>query len=292
MNKLSLKQRAQILHMLVEGNSLRATARMADVSRNTVDKLLRDVGAACLIYQDECLRNLPCKHIQCDEIWSFVYSKQKNVPKELEDHFGVGDVWTWVSICADTKIVPCWHADNRGADAAKSFMGDLAGRLANRVQLTTDGHRVYVDAVEDAFGGDIDYAMLVKIYGSDKNQEKRYSPADYEGAKKIKVNGSPERSQISTSYIERQNLTMRMSMRRFTRLTNGFSKKLENHMHAISLHYMYYNFCRIHKSLGVTPAMEAGLTDTLHDIEWIVQIADSMEPAPKKRGQYKKRISN
>lgn len=293
MNKLTKKQRALIINLLVEGNSLRATARIADVSRNTVDKLLRDVGAACLAYQDETLRNLPCKRVQCDDIWSFVYSKQKNVPKELEDHFGVGDVWTWVAICADTKIVPCWHVDNRGAEAAKSFMNDLAGRLANRVQLTTDGHKVYVDAVEDAFAGDIDYAMLVKIYGGDnKRQETRYSPASYEGAKKTKINGFPEEKHVSTSYIERQNLTMRMSMRRFTRLTNGFSKKLENHMHAISLHYMHYNFCRIPKTLGVTPAMEAGVTGTLHDIEWIVEIADSMEPAPKKRGSYKKTISN
>ena len=289
MNKLTTKQRTLILKLLVEGNSLRATARIADVSRNTVDKLLRDVGAACLAYQDEHLRNLPCKHVQCDEIWSFVYSKQKNVPKELEDHFGVGDVWTWVAMCSDTKIVPCWHVDNRGAAAAKSFMNDLAGRLKNRVQLTTDGHRVYVDAVEGAFAGDIDYAMLIKLYGGDKDSEKRYSPADYEGSKKIQVNGAPDMEKVSTSYIERQNLTMRMSMRRFTRLTNGFSKKLENHMHAISLHYMHYNFCRIHKTLGVTPAMEAGVTDKLHDIEWIIEIADSMEPAPKKRGPYKKK---
>ncbi len=286
MNKLPVKKRAQILHMLVEGNSLRATARMADVSRNTVDKLLRDAGAACLAYQDEHLRNLACKRVECDEIWSFVYAKNKNVPKELEDHFGVGDVWTWVAMCADTKIVPCWHVDNRGAAAAQSFMGDLAGRLANRVQLTTDGHKVYVNAVEKAFAGDIDYAMLVKIYDGDKNQEKRYSPAKYEGAKKIKINGSPDKTKISTSYIERQNLTMRMSMRRFTRLTNAFSKKLENHMHAISLHYMYYNFGRIHKSLRVSPAMEAGVTDHLWTLEEIASLIS--EDQPKKRGPYKK----
>ncbi|MES9902746.1 MAG: helix-turn-helix domain-containing protein [Sedimenticola sp.] len=287
MNKLSTKQRAQIIHMLVEGNSLRATARMADVSRNTVDKLLRDVGAACLAYQDEHLRNLPCKRIQCDEIWSFVYSKQKNIPKELEDHFGIGDVWTWVAMCADTKIVPCWHVDNRGAAAAKSFINDLANRLANRVQLTTDGHKVYVDAVEGAFAGDIDYAMLVKLYGGDKSQEKRYSPAAYEGAKKERINGNPEKKHISTSYIERQNLTMRMSMRRFSRLTNAFSKKLENHMHAISLHYMYYNFSRIHKSLQVSPAMEAGVTDHLWTLEEIAGLIPDEQP--KKRGTYKKK---
>jgi len=191
-------------------------------------------------------------------------------------------------MCADTKIVPCWHVGNRGAAAAKSFMN--ACRLANRVQLTTDGHRVYVDAVENAFGGDIDYAMLVKIYGGDKNQEKRYSPANYKGAKKIKINGSPEKSQISTSYIERQNLTMRMSMRRFIRLTNAFSKKMENHMHAISLHYMYYNFGRIHKTLQVSPAMEAGVTDHLWTLEEIASLIPKDQP--KKRGPYKKKISN
>ncbi len=288
MNKLTTKKRAQILHMLVEGNSLRATARMADVSRNTVDKLLQDAGAACLAYQDEHLQNLPCKRVQCDEIWSFVYSKQKNVPQEMQDHFGVGDVWTWVAMCADTKIVPCWHVDNRGAAAAKSFIDDLASRLANRVQLTTDGHRVYADAVEGAFHGDVDYAMLVKIYGGDKCQEKRYSPANYEGAKKQIMGGNPDQNHISTSYIERQNLTMRMSMRRFTRLTNGFSKKLDNHMHAISLHYMYYNFGRIHKSLRISPAMEAGITDHLWSLEEIAGLIP--EEAPKKRGPYKKKI--
>ncbi len=286
MNKLTTKKRAQILHMLVEGNSLRATARMADVSRNTVDKLLQDVGAACLAYQDEHLRNLPCKRVQCDEIWSFVYAKQKNVPQEMQDHFGVGDVWTWVAMCADTKIVPCWHVDNRGAAAAKSFIDDLAGRLANRVQLTTDGHRVYADAVEGAFHADVDYAMLVKLYGGDKGQEKCYSPASYQGAKKQVMGGDPDQKHISTSYIERQNLTMRMSMRRFTRLTNGFSKKLDNYMHAISLHYMYYNFGRIHKSLKVSPAMEAGITDYLWSLEEIAGLIP--EEAPKKRGPYKK----
>ncbi|MCF6322975.1 MAG: helix-turn-helix domain-containing protein [Gammaproteobacteria bacterium] len=284
MNQLGIKKRAQILHMLVEGNSLRATARMADVSRNTVDKLLRDVGAACLAYQDEYLRNLPCKRVQCDEIWSFVYSKQKNVPEGMEDD--AGDIWTWVSICSDTKIVPCWHVDNRGAAAAKSFMDDLAGRLANRVQLTTDGHKVYVDAVEGAFGADIDYAMLVKIYGGDKGQEKRYSPASYEGAKKTRITGSPDKAHISTSHVERQNLTMRMSMRRFTRLTNAFSKKIDNHMHAISLHYMYYNFGRIHQTLRVTPAMEAGVSDHVWTLEEIAGLVPDEEP--KKRGPYKK----
>ncbi len=290
MNKLSLKQRAQILHLLVEGNSLRATARIADVSRNTVDKLLRDVGSACLDYQDKAFVNLPCKRIQCDEIWSFVYSKKKNVPEDKQDEFGYGDVWTWVAICADTKLVPCWHVDNRGLDAAKRFISDLADRLTNRVQLSTDGHRPYLEAVEEAFGADIDYGRLIKYYGNDNKGEKRYSPAKFVSASRVTATGNPDKKHISTSYVERQNLTMRMNMRRFTRLTNGFSKKVENHVHAISLHYMYYNFGRIHKTLKVTPAMEAGITDRLWSLEDIAALVKE-EPA-KKRGSYKKRISN
>ncbi len=290
MNKLNIKQRAQILHMLVEGNSLRATARMADVSRNTVAKLLCDAGAACLEYQDIHLRGLKCKRLQCDEIWSFVYSKQKNVPKELQGMFGVGDVWTWVALCADSKVVPCWHVGPRNAEAAKLFMDDVASRLKHRVQLTTDGLKVYVDAVENAFGGGIDFAQLVKLYGDDAIQEKRYSPAQYEGSKIVRINGFPDVDHVSTSYVERQNLTMRMSMRRFTRLTNGFSKKLENHMHAISLHYMYYNFGRIHQTLRVSPAMEAGVTDHLWSLEEIASLIPEEES--KKRGPYKKRNSN
>jgi len=275
MNKLPIKKRAQILHMLVEGNSLRATARMADVSRNTVDKLLRDVGAACLDYQDKTLRNLPCKRVQCDEIWSFVYSKQKNVPEGMEGQ--AGDIWTWTAICSDSKVVPCWHVGGRDAEAANEFISDLAGRLANRIQLTTDGYKVYVDAVDDAFGQDIDYAMLVKLYGGtdgQKHAEKKYSPNRFKAARKTLVNGNPDKAHVSTSHVERQNLTMRMSMRRFTRLTNGFSKKIENHMHAISLHYMYYNFGRIHQTLRVTPAMEAGISDHVWTLEEIAVLAD------------------
>lgn len=290
MNKLDIKKRSQILHMLVEGNSLRATARMADVSRNTVDKLLRDVGIACLAYQDEHLRNLPCKRVQCDEIWSFVYSKGKNVPEDKKGQFGFGDIWTWVAICPDTKLVPCWQLGNRDGKTAKLFIKDLADRLANRVQLTTDGYRPYLKAVEDAFGGVIDYARLIKIYGEDPKQEKRYSPSKFVEAKCSVVTGNPDKKHISTSFIERQNLTMRMSMRRFTRLTNGFSKKLEHHMYAISLHYMYYNFGRIHQSLRVTPAMEAGVTDHLWTLEEIAGLVKIEEP--KKRGTYRKRISN
>lgn len=277
--------------MLVEGNSLRATARMADASRNTVDKLLKDVGIACLEYQDEHLTNLPCKRVQCDEIWSFVYSKQKNIPEDKQAIFGYGDVWTWTAICADTKLVPCWHVGNRDGASAKLFINDLANRLSSRVQLTTDGYRPYLDAVEGAFGGDIDYARLVKLYGdAPKAEQRRYSPAKCTGAKKDKVIGKPDKSHISTSYVERQNLTMRMSMRRFTRLTNAFSKKVENHMHAISLHYMYYNFGRIHQTLRVSPAMEAGVTDHLWTLEEIANLVP--EDEIKKRGPYEKRISN
>ncbi|EED31543.1 conserved hypothetical protein [gamma proteobacterium NOR5-3] len=291
MNKLTTKQRTQILHMLVEGNSLRATARMADVSRTTVDKLLRDAGEACLDYQDKTLRNLPCKRIQCDEIWSFVYAKQKNVATAKSAPDDAGDIWTWTAIDADTKLVPCWHVGNRDMESAKTFIDDLALRLANRVQLTTDGYRPYLEAVECAFGHDIDYGRLIKIYGTDRQAkgEKRYSPAKFLNATLTSEIGAPDEKHISTSFVERQNLTMRMSMRRFTRLTNGFSKKIENHMHAISLHYMHYNFCRIHKTLKVTPAMEAGIADSVYDLEFIVKLIDDRAPEPKKRGPYKTR---
>ncbi len=294
MNKLTTKQRTQILHMLVEGNSLRATARMADVSRNTVDKLLCEAGEACLDYQDRMLRDLPCKRIQCDEIWSFLYAKKKNVPRAKAAPEGAGDIWTWTAIDADTKLVPCWHVGNRDLVSAETFIDDLASRLANRVQLTTDGHKPYLKAVKGAFGNDIDYARLIKIYGTESksNPETRYSPGKFVEAKCGMVTGNPDRKHVSTSYVERQNLTMRMSMRRFTRLTNAFSKKVENHMHAISLHFMYYNFCKIHQTLEVTPAMEAGITDTLHDLDFIVKLIDERAPAPKKRGPYKKKISN
>ena len=276
--------------MLVEGNSLRSVARMADVSRNTVDKLLCEVGAACLEYQDRHLRNLPCKRVQCDEIWSFVYAKDKNVPEDKHGEFGYGDVWTWVAIDADTKLVPCWLVGPRNGAAAKTFINDLASRLANRVQLTTDGHKPYLEAVERAFGNDIDYGMLVKIYGEAPKREKRYSPPRFVHAVGSKVTGNPDEKHLSTSFVERQNLTMRMSMRRFTRLTNAFSKKLENHMHALSLHYMYYNFGRIHKSLRVTPAMEAGISNHVWSLEEIAALVP--EEAPKKRGPYKKTNSN
>ncbi|PKN86609.1 MAG: IS1 family transposase [Deltaproteobacteria bacterium HGW-Deltaproteobacteria-1] len=269
MNKLDTTKRAQIIGCLVEGNSIRATCRLTGAAKNTVVKLLADVGRACADYQDKTLRNLPCKNIQCDEIWSFCYSKEKNVPAEFKGVFGYGDVWTWTAIDADTKLVPSWFVANRSAEAAKIFMEDLSSRLKNRVQLTTDGHRAYLTAVESAFAGNIDYAMLVKLYESSQ-EETRYSPARCTGSEKRRISGNPDAKLVSTSYAERQNLTMRMSMRRFTRLTNAFSKKIDNLAAAVALHFMYYNFCRIHKTLRVTPAMEAGLTDHVWTIEEII----------------------
>jgi IS1 family transposase len=272
MNKLSTAKRAQIIGCLVEGNSIRATARICDVVLNTVLKLIPEIGAACDEYMDKVFRNLKCKKIQCDEIWTFCYAKEKNVPKEKRGTFGYGDVWTWVAIDADTKLVPSFMVGRRDAESARLFLDDLAARLANRVQLTSDGHRAYLTAVEGAFAGDVDYAMLVKLYESSQ-EVTRYSPAKCTGCTKTKVTGNPDTKDISTSYIERQNLTMRMSMRRFTRLTNGFSKKIENHVYHLSLHYMYYNFCRIHKTLRVTPAMEAGISDHVWTLEEIVKLA-------------------
>ena len=272
MNKLSTQRRAQIIRCLVEGNSVRATCRMTDSSKDAVLKLVADAGTACLEYQREHLRNLPCKRIQCDEIWSFVYSKAKNVPAEFQGQFGYGDVWTWTAIDADTKLVPCWYVGTRGAQAATTFMRDLASRLANRVQLTTDGHRVYLNAVDAAFSREIDYAMLVKHYAATPEGEVRYSPAVCTGCEKTEIRGRPDPDHISTSYVERQNLNMRMGMRRFTRLTNAFSKKVENHGHAIALFYMYYNFARIHQTLRVTPAMEAGISDHVWSIEEIAAL--------------------
>ena len=275
MNKLDTKRRAQVIAALVEGCSIRATSRMTDTSKNTVIKLLEDVGEACANYQDEHLRGLTCRRIECDEIWAFCHAKQKNVSPEHQGILGYGDLWTWTAICADSKLVPCWHVGRRDAHAAAEFINDLASRLTHRVMLTTDGFRPYLEAVEGAFGADIDYAMLVKLYGTDPQDETRYSPSKVIGTRAEVVSGDPFPPMISTSYVERQNLTMRMSMRRFTRLTNGFSKKLENHMHAIALHYMYYNFARIHQTLRCAPAMEAGVSKKLWSIEDIVALADN-----------------
>jgi IS1 family transposase len=277
MNKLTIQQRAQVLRALVEGNSIRATVRMTGAAKNTVAKLLADVGSACLDYQDKALRNLSCKRVQCDEIWSFCYAKDKNVPKDKQGQFGYGDVWTWTAICADTKLVPCWLVGRRNAGAAKDFMLNLAGRLSSRIQLTTDGHKAYLEAVRGAFGLDVDYAMLVKLYGPEPVGQKRYSPAPFAGASCRTVVGKPDKEHISTSFAERQNLTMRMSMRRFTRLTNAFSKKVENLEHAVSLHFMYYNFGRVHKSLDKkTPAMAAGVTDHVWTLEEIAGLVDNV----------------
>jgi IS1 family transposase len=270
MNRLSTNERARIVAALVEGNRLQATARMTGFARMTVERLLRELGAACATMQDEKLRDLPCKRIQCDEIWSFDYSKQKNVPVDNEGQVGYGDVWTWVAIDADTKLVPSWRVGPRDAGTAYELMQDLASRLRNRVQLTTDGQKPYLAAVESAFGADIDYAMLVKLYGASGENETRYSPAKYLGAIPQDVTGTPDPKHISTSYVERQNFTMRMSMRRFTRLTNAFSKKVEMHVTSIALHYAYYNFVKIHQTLRVTPAMAAGVTDRLWSVEDLV----------------------
>jgi IS1 family transposase len=267
MNKLAREKQVEIIHMLCEGASMRSISRIVDVSINTVSKLLVDIGTACAKYQDKVFRNLPCKRIQCDEIWSFCYAKEKNVPKDKRRKFGYGDVWTFTAICADTKLVPSWYIGCRDLEDAKIFMKDLAARLSNRVQLTTDGHKMYLDAVESAFGGDIDFSQLVKIYGQTVEGRKRYSPPQCIGTIKTKINGHPDAQKVSTSYVERQNLTMRMNMRRFTRLTNAFSKKIENHAHALALYFMYYNFCRVHKTLRITPAMAAKVTDYVWDID-------------------------
>jgi len=290
-NKLPTAKRISIIAALVEGNSISSVTRMLDVSKDAVLKLLEDVGIACAQYQDKHFRKLTCKNIECDEIWAFCHSKEKNVPEELQGTFGYGSVWTWVAIDSDTKLALSWLVGDRGETAAKEFIADVSERLTHRVQLTTDGHKPYLQAVEDAFGCDVDYAMLVKSYGNTVEGEKRYSPAECCGAKKVTINGSPKQERISTSYIERQNLTMRMGMRRFTRLTNAFSKKIENHMHAISLHFMYYNMVRIHKTLRVTPAMAAGVADRLWSIADIVALLPDEQPVkpsgltPIKRGQ-------
>lgn len=293
MNKLTIEKRAQILALLVEGNSMRAITRLMGCSINTVTALLIDVGQACSEYQDKAMRNLPCKRIQCDEIWSFCYSKEKNVSAEDKGVLGHGDVYTWTSICPDTKLVPSFMVGKRDAEYAHAFIQDLASRLANRVQLTTDGHKPYIEAVEGAFGGEIDYAMLVKHYsnpGEAQQAQKRYSPSEFVSAEKRRISGDPDVKKVSTSHVERQNLTMRMGMRRFTRLTNGFSKKIENLEHAVALHFMFYNFGRIHKTLRVTPAMEAGISDHVWSLEEIAALVP--EPVATKRGSYKTKDSN
>ena len=269
---MNIMKRVQIVSGLVEGAGINSVCRMTGASKHTVLKLLEDLGTACAKYQDETLRNLNCRRLQCDEIWSFCYAKQRNVPEEKRGEIGIGDVWTFTAIDADTKLVPCWLVGRRDAGYAFEFVSNLAGRLNNRVQLTTDGHKMYLEAIEGAFGADIDYAMLVKIYKNlqGNTPERKYSPGECCGTMKARITGDPDMAHVSTSYVERQNLTMRMSMRRFTRLTNAFSKKIENHKHALAIYFMYYNFVRIHKTLRVTPAMAAGVTMKLWEIHEMV----------------------
>ena len=289
MNKLPLKTRTLILNMLCEGQSMRATARLADVSFNTVAKLLIDAGKVAADLHDEMVQGVTASRIQCDEIWSFTYAKQKNVPNAKAAPTEAGDTWTWTALDSDSKLIVSWLVGGRDGEYAIEFMDDLRSRLANRVQLTTDGHKAYLEAVEGAFGGDVDYAQLIKLYGDAPQKEARYSPPECVGTRKRRVEGKPDRRHVSTSHVERHNLSMRMHMRRFTRLTNAFSKKFENHMHMVALYTLWYNFIRIHKSLRVTPAMEAGLSKTVWDMEDLVRIMDERAPKPGPRGPYKNR---
>jgi IS1 family transposase len=278
MNKLPVEKRVQILSMLCEGSSMRSISRVCDVSINTVSKLLVDAGIACAAFHAEAVRNVKVRRVQCDEIWSFCYKKQSNTTGP-DSKMGRGDVWTWTALEADSKLIISWMVGDRDAEAARLFIQDLADRVANRFQLTTDGHHAYLDAVEEAFGGDIDYAMLVKLYGEDKTKrgspERRYSPNKIVGTRYQRITGAPQDHFTSTSFVERQNLTMRMSMRRFTRLTNAFSKKFDNHCHALALYFVWYNFVRTHKTHKLSPAMAAGVTDKLWEMADIVALIDA-----------------
>jgi len=293
MNRLSTEKRVLILNLLVEGMSMRSISRTVGVSINTVTKLLVAAGEACADFHDETVQDVESRRIQCDEVWAFCYAKEKNVAKAKAAPQDAGDVWTWTAIDADSKLILSWEVGDRSAHTATSFLYNLEHRLAHRVQLTTDGHKAYLEAVDRAFVGGVDYAMLVKLYGDDgrKSPERKYSPSAFNGARVNVIEGNPDRDHVSTSYVERQNLTMRMSMRRFTRLTNAFSKKIENHIHMLSLYFVHYNFVRIHQSLQCTPAMAAGVTDTLHDMEWIVGLIDARAPKPQRPKTYRKRIS-
>jgi IS1 family transposase len=281
MNKLPIERRVQILGMMVEGMSIRAITRLTGVSKNTVAKFLVDAGQACADYQDRALRNLSCKRVQVDEIWAFCYAKAKNVPTAKAAPDGAGDLWTWTAIDADTKLAVCWLVGDRGGDTAKLFISDLAARLANRVQLTSDGHAPYLQAVEEAFGADIDYSQLIKIYGQTEEGQRRYSPPECIGCERKPIEGRPDPKHISTSFVERNNLNIRMHLRRFTRLTNAFSKKAENHAYAVAINFMYYNFVRIHQTLKITPAMAAGVTGKLWELADIVRVVDDWEMAQK-----------
>ena len=292
MNKLDNAKRANILSMLCEGSSMRSVSRIADVSINTVAKLLVDAGAACEAFHNETVRNVRAKRVQCDELWSFCYAKQKNVETAKAAPDQAGDLWTWTALDADSKLIVAYLIGGRDAGYANEFMQDVASRLANRVQLTTDGHKAYLDAVEGAFGAAVDYAQLVKLYGDAPGPAGRYSPAECTGIKKTRVEGNPDPKHVSTSYVERQNLTMRMSMRRFTRLTNGFSKKAESHADMVALYTVWYNFVRQHKTLRCSPAMAAGLSATLWSMEDVVKLIDARAAKPNRPTVYKERISN
>jgi IS1 family transposase len=278
MNKLPNEKRAQVLQMMAEGISLRAITRLTGISRTTLQKLLEDAGQAFSEYQDRVLMNLPCKRVQVDEAWSFCYAKQKNVPTAKKAPEGAGDIWTWVGLDADSKLAVSWHVGDRDSEAAEIFINDLAKRLSNRVQLTSDGHKPYLQAIEGAFGADIDYAMLVKTYGASPESTKgRYSPAECTGAIKTPIEGKPDPKHISTSFVERQNRSMRMGNRRMTRLTDAFSKKAENHVHMMAIYFMHYNFVRIHQTLKVTPAMAAGVTARLWEMFDMVEVLEKWE---------------
>ncbi len=292
MNRLPPEKRRAVIAALVEGNSIRSTCRMTGVAKNTVVKLLVDMGTVCSIHQDQVMRDLPCEHIQADEIWTFCGAKAKNVPAEKHGDPNYGDVWTWVAIDSDTKLVPSFRVGPRDLQEAQLFMADVAKRLRHRVQLTTDAHRPYLTAVDDAFKGQIDYAQLIKVYGSDVAKRKsggaKYSPAVCLGSHAEVVSGSPDAAHVSTSHVERANLTMRMSMRRFTRLTNAFSKKIENLAAAVSVHFWHYNFARVHQTLGTTPAVAAGVTDHVWTLDEMIALLAAAEAVAIKRGSYKK----
>jgi IS1 family transposase len=277
MNRLSSQERAKIVHLLCEGMSIRAITRLTGSSKTTVSKLAVDAGTAAAWYQDRVFQSLTCKRLQIDEIWGFVGAKQRNVQNMKHVRGHAGDAWLWLATDADTKLVPCWHVGRRDGNAAHEFIGDLASRLVNRPQVTTDGLKSYLDAVDTAFGGEVDYAMLVKLYGPSPEGEHRYSPAECTGAIKTPIQGNPDMAHVSTSYAERNNLNVRMHSRRMTRLTNAFSKKMENHAHAMALHFFYYNFVRIHKTLKTTPAMAAGVTDRLWEIGDMVNVLEAWE---------------
>ena len=284
MNRLSVARRTTIIALLVEGSSLRSISRVTGASIVTITKLLEDAGYACAAYHDEHVRGVKAKRVQVDEIWQFCYAKAKNVETAKAAPEGAGDTWTWTALDADSKLIVSWLLGDRDGQAAYNFMMDLAERLTSRVQLTSDGLRLYEGAVEDAFGADVDYAQLIKVFGDPREKSARYSPATCKGTYTRTVQGEPDPDHINTSYVERHNLTMRMSMRRFTRLTNAFSKKLRNHAAALALYFVCYNFCRMHTTLRMSPAMAAGVTDTLRDVKWIVSLIDARAAKPQKPG--------